>query len=892
MLETTILVVEDEALVAEDIRRTLQNLGYAVPSTASSGEEAIKKVNEYRPDLVLMDIVLQGEMDGIETARQISSRFNTPVIYLTAYSYKTTLGRAKITEPFGYLIKPFREEELKMAVEIALFKHETEEVLRASENKYRTLLENIPQKIFHKDKNLRYVSCNYNFACDLNIKPEEIVGKVDYDFFSKDMAEKYRADDKRIMESGKTENIEEYYILNGQQGIVHTVKTPIRDENGNITGVLGIFWDITEYKRAEEALRVSEEKYRSLIENIQDGVFIIEDARIQFANEAFARMAGYTVEEITGKDFQELVAPEDLEMVTDRYHRRQAGDDVPKEYEFRMLHNDGKRIVINMNVGLINYNGRTASMGTVKGITERKKAEEALRESEDRYRRLVDFSPFGIAIHSDSKIVYVNLAAMKILGSINPEELVGRPLLQIIHPDYHEIVKERVRKQYQGEIAPLREEKFLRLDGTSVDVEVVSIPITYKGKQAMYGIFQEITERKQAEEALLRSNEFSRNILDSMNDALCIIDAHDFKITGFNIVFLNEIGKRGEDVIGRPCYDVTHHRSSPCEPPDDTCPLLETVKTGKHSVVEHLHYGAGGKKMYLEISTSPITDENGRIIQVVHVSRDITERKLAEERLKQANIGLKKADELKTQFLSVVSHELRSPITPMNAQLQMILAGYFGDITEKQRKSLEMIQRNTTRLDRLIGDVLDISKLEAGVMKFNTAQSNLNEIVENAVETMKGQAWGKSLKLTLKEDKIPEITIDRDRITQVIINLINNAIKFTDAGGLIEVELIGNADHAIVKVKDNGIGIKKEDQEQLFIPFKQVDSSYTRKYEGSGLGLAICKRIVTHHGGKIWIESEPGKGSAFQFIIPYNYKIKDEKSESDVLEKSIDRKRT
>ncbi|MCX9012708.1 MAG: PAS domain S-box protein [Candidatus Methanoperedens sp.] len=1318
MSEIQILVVEDESIVAEDIRRTLQAMGYSVPITVSSGEEAIKKVEEIKPDLVLMDIVLQGEMDGVETARQITSRSNTPVIYLTAYSDKTTLERAKITDPFGYIIKPFKEKELKMAITIALFKHEAEEVLRASENKYRTLIENAPQKIFHKDKNLRYVSCNNNFARDLNIKSDEIVGKTDYDFFTEELAEKYRADDKRIMESGKTEDIEENYILNGQKMIVHTVKTPIRDENGNTTGVLGIFWDITEQKRAEEALRqseeryrslvdnakdiiftlstdgtfaslnpwfetvtgwsrsdwlgktfpgiihpddlpfvrelfqhillgevspssfelrvlsksgmyiimdfvvtpqvldgevvkvlgicrditerkrveealkLSEEKYRTLIDNIQDGVFIIQDAKIQFANEAFARIAGYTVEEITGKDFQELVSPEDLEIVTDRYHRRQAGEDIPKEYEFRMLHRDGTRIIVNMNVGLINYQGRVASMGTVKNITERKRAEvelqkseeqfrtsvenmldafgiysavrdqsnriidfrveyvndaacemnlmakgeqigkrllellpahrdsglfdaycqvvetgkplikesliyedfyvgkhlsrafdiraaklgdgfvaawrdvterkraeEALRESEDRYRRLVDFSTFGIAIHCNHKIVYANPAALKIFGASKPEELIGIPVLQVIHPDYHEIVKERISKQKHGEIAPLIEEKLLRLDGSPVDVEIVSIPFTYMGKQAMYGIFQEITERKraeeeilrrsqiqaslnkllqisledisldkilekvidhltsipwlalepmggiwmadddsdvlvlkaqrglpdslqtvcarvpfgkcicgraassgkiefvnnidehheyiydgitshghycvplissgrvlgiinlylkeghhrdqkeeeilhaiadvlvgiiqrkQAEEALSRSNGFSKTILDSMNDALCIIDVQDFKIAGFNSVFLREFGQRGEDVLGRACYSITHQRLEPCEHPDDICPLLETVKTGKHSVVEHLHYGRDGKKIYVEVSTSPILDETGRITQVVHVSRDITERKLAEERLKQVNTELKKADELKTQFLSIVSHELRTPITPMNAQLQMILAGYFGVVTEQQMKSLEMILRNTTRLDRLIGDVLDISKLEAGVMRFIMARANLNEVVENAVETMRPQAQDKKITITLRGDKIPEIVFDRDKITQVIVNLINNAIKFTDSGGRINIGLSGNTDHAVVSVTDNGIGIKKEDTEKLFKPFQQVDSSYTRKYEGTGLGLAICRGIITYHGGKIWIESEFGKGSVFRFTLPYKSEIKEEKVELDLLEKASVNKR-
>jgi signal transduction histidine kinase len=229
---------------------------------------------------------------------------------------------------------------------------------------------------------------------------------------------------------------------------------------------------------------------------------------------------------------------------------------------------------------------------------------------------------------------------------------------------------------------------------------------------------------------------------------------------------------------------------------------------------------------------------------------------------------------------------MRTPITPINAQLQLILAGYFGELTEKQKNSLEMIQRNTERLDRFIGEVLDISKFEAGVMKFNLVPANLNEIVENAVETMKIQALNKNLELIFKEEKVPEVVIDKDRITQVIMNLINNAIKFTDSGGVIEVELSSDIDHAMVKIKDNGIGIKKEDLDRLFKPFQQLDSSYGRKFGGSGLGLAICKRIITYHGGKIWAESEFGKGSSFQFIIPYTHKIKEDKEDSILFEES------
>ena len=398
----------------------------------------------------------------------------------------------------------------------------------------------------------------------------------------------------------------------------------------------------------------------------------------------------------------------------------------------------------------------------------------------------------------------------------------------------------------------------------------------------------ERTEKKQSREKYRNSNEFSRVIVNSMNDAFSIIDVNNFRITGVNSVFLRELGLTEGEVIGKACYEITHHRSNPCGPPDDICPLHETLKTGKHSSVEHLHYENNGTKIYVEVSTSPIRDDKGKIVQVIHVSRNITERKLAEERLKQANVELKTAYDLKTQFLSIASHELRTPLTPVNAQLQMILAGYFGNLTEKQTKSLEMILRNMKRLERLIGDVLDLSKLESCGMKFNMVESDLNEIIENVVETMRIQALEKNQKLTLKEDKIPVIIIDKDRIAQVFMNLINNAIKFTDPGGAIEVELSGNADNAIIKFKDNGIGIKREDQEMLFSPFQQVDSSYARKYEGSGLGLAISKRIVTYHGGKIWVESEPGKGSTFIFTIPYNYETKTDILQPNPIKKAAE----
>jgi PAS domain S-box-containing protein len=240
------------------------------------------------------------------------------------------------------------------------------------------------------------------------------------------------------------------------------------------------------------------------------------------------------------------------------------------------------------------------------------------------------------------------------------------------------------------------------------------------------------------------------------------------------------------------------------------------------------------------------------------------------EDLKRSLEEQKKLEKIKTEFLSITSHELRTPITPMKAQLQMILSKYFGSLTEEQRTSLDMILRNADRLDRLISDILDISKLESGNMKFAVSKEDLNEIVRNSVDIMQYTAKDKKIKILLElENSIPPISMDKDRITQVMLNLLSNAVKFTEPGAQISVKTIDGKDKAIVEVADTGIGIPEDAQKKLFTPFFQVDSSMNRYHEGTGLGLAICKGIIMNHGGEITLRSTVGKGSVFSFTLPY-----------------------
>jgi PAS domain S-box-containing protein len=324
------------------------------------------------------------------------------------------------------------DKSTRKELEQGSLKHgEAEEALRKSENEYRTLLENLPHKIFHKNTDSVYVSCNENYARDLGIEPDEIRGKTDYDFFPKELAEKYIADDRRIMSSGRAEEIEEKYLRDDQETWVHTVKTPTKDGKGDVTGVLGIFRDITQRKRAEEALRESEAKYTRLAEESLTGIYIDQDGNIAFANKKFAEIYGYSREELAGLESWRLVHPEDRALTDDIRAKRLKGDKAPAEYEARGLTKDGRTIWVVRRNTRIEYKGRPAILGNVADITERKEAERALRESEAERKAILDASIDTIRlVDKNMRILWVNKTAVANLETA-PQDMLGETCYKI-----------------------------------------------------------------------------------------------------------------------------------------------------------------------------------------------------------------------------------------------------------------------------------------------------------------------------------------------------------------------------------------------------------------------------------------------------------------------------
>lgn len=234
--------------------------------------------------------------------------------------------------------------------------------------------------------------------------------------------------------------------------------------------------------------------------------------------------------------------------------------------------------------------------------------------------------------------------------------------------------------------------------------------------------------------------------------------------------------------------------------------------------------------------------------------------KLAQER--------KEVDTAKTEFLSITSHELRSPMTPMKAQLQMLENGYFGELNDKQKESLGIIIRNADRLDNIIVDFLEISRIEAAKLKFNFVETDLAQIVRDIAKFMEGFAKQKNIDVIVNVDKLPVIETDPDRVTQVLRNLVHNAIKFSNENCKVEISAELKNNHILFSVRDYGCGLSPENQIRIFEPFFQVECANRRRYGGTGLGLAICRGIVESQNGKIWVESKPDKGCIFYFTLP------------------------
>ncbi len=374
--------------------------------------------------------------------------------------------------------------------------------------------------------------------------------------------------------------------------------------------------------------------------------------------------------------------------------------------------------------------------------------------------------------------------------------------------------------------------------------------------------FNKMTEDLQATTV---SRQFHESITDGISDELMVIDSQNSKIISANKAFLEKYGPRDE-VIGKTCYQVTHGSSSPCKPPDHICPTEEALRTGMHSMAEHIHINKEHKRRYKEISVFPLKDRTGTVYQVVHIEKDITERKRLENEVRDWVQALETKTKELEDFIFIVSHDLKEPLRGFASFSQFLLEDYADKLDDKGRGYLLSIIKNTEWMKRLINDLLSVSKTTLIERPFQITPAS--EVIKEAVEPFKILINKKGIELVIAKG-LPKIYCDKPRIIQVFQNLLGNSIKFMDKENpRIEIGYQDKIDYDQFYVKDNGIGIEKEYCEKVFGMFERLHRR--EDYDGTGAGLYICKKIIEGHRGNIWIESKKGVGSIFYFTLPKN----------------------
>jgi PAS domain S-box-containing protein len=660
----------------------------------------------------------------------------------------------------------------------------------------------------------------------------------------------------------------EYKILKlstKEERWVHGLGELTYNEQGNPVTMLGTVQDITERKNAEKALRKSEEKLKNIFNLANSGIILadLEGNFLEF-NNCWLKMTGYSRAEYSKMKNLGVTHPDDLEKSKLWLQKIISGEIEKYQIEKRYVRKDKSIFWGESSVSAIkNKNNQiTSTIGIITDITERKLAEESLRHSEEKYRGLVENSPDGIITYVQDKITYVNVEALRIIKAHSSDQIIGKSVLEFIHPDSLESIMQRMKEVViDDKASQIVEEKLISINGETVYAEIKAIPTIYEHQHAVQVIVHDITERKQTQDKI---KQLSRAVEQS--PVAILITNTMGKIEYVNPKFIETTGYTTDEIIGNNTRILKSGHTSQ----EEYNHLWNTISSGNEWFGEFQNVKKDGTLYWESASISPIINSQGITTHYIAIKEDITERKLIEQQLIEAKEKAEESDRLKLAFLANMSHEIR---TPMNGILGFteLLKGKSLSV-DVQQDYIKIIEKSGKRMLNIINDIISISKIESGQIEVTMSETNLNEQIEYLHTFFKPEASHKNIDLRLAKELDSNhnfIQTDREKLYAILTNLIKNAIKFTNEGFIV-FGCEKKGDYLEFFVKDSGLGISDSQKKIIFERFRQANDTIGRTHEGSGLGLAISKAYVEMLGGKIWVESQEGIGSIFNFTLPFH----------------------
>jgi PAS domain S-box-containing protein len=771
MPRARVLIVEDESPMARNIRARLEQMEYQVFSVASCGAEAIKQAEKLKPDIVLMEIVLQGDMDGIEAAQEIRSRLDIPIIYLTACTRGELLERAKLSEPYGYIVKPVEGDELKAAIEVALHKHDM-------------------------DKKLRQ--------------------------------------------------------------------------------------EIAEHKRAKEALQDYEKRYRRLFESARDGILILDadTGKLVDVNPFLLQLLGYSYDALCGQHIWELGVFKDIAASKDAFNVLRTNEYI--RYEDLLLEtNDGQPIAVEFVSNVYSVDHSKVIQCNIRDITERKQAQARLHQSEQFKNAILNSVPSHIAVLDRSGVI-LSVNAPWIRFSIENSEVEGLPALHSgPGANYLKVCRAGIGEWSEGAMAA-HDGILAVLAGTlsSFSLEYpchspgvkrwFTMTVTPLGAKERGVVIShtDITERKRAEQEATQL----AAIVEHSEDAIIGKDL-DGIITSWN--------SGAEKIYGYAASEAVGKSISILLPPGSENELPQLLgRIMSEEPIEHygtVRRGKNGRDIRVSLTVSPVRDAEGRIVAASTIARDITERMLAAKEKERWESQLRQAQKMEAlgTLAGGIAHDFNNILSPILGYAEMVL----NEIPEDNPMhfDIEEIRKAALRAKDLVLQILTFSRQREQERIPVRASLVIKEVLKLLRATL-------PTTIKIRKEISPTaargtVFADPTQVHQILMNLCtNSAHAMREKGGTLAVSLedldldwksaeyrdLAPGPYLRLSVSDTGQGMTGEVRRQIFDPY------FTTKAEGegTGLGLAVVYGIVASHGGAVSVQSEPGKGTVFQVLLP------------------------
>lgn len=675
----------------------------------------------------------------------------------------------------------------------------------------------------------------------------------------------------------------------GHAQVIRELVVPIL-KNGRIVAILGVgnkpqnydekdvelvsyladvTWEISKRKQVEELVQESEEKYRSIVENALAGIFTVNNAyQFVYANDELCKVLGYTREQILGMDFRKVLSEDCRDMVAERYVRRQRGEVVPSRYETSIVRGDGEIRFIEMSVTIVNDKTETPlTMGQLVDITERKQAEQALRESQQMLKLILDTIPVRVFWKtSTSQYLGCNQPFANDAGLSSPDEIIGKNDFELAWKEQAEMYRADDRAVSETCIPRLNyEEPQTTPNGETRWLRTSKVPLIDALGQVrgMLGTYEDITEHKQAADELKRKTEELERFFSVALDLLCIADMDGY-FRRLNPQWEAVFGYSTPELEGQPFLDFVH--------PDDRASTLAAIGnlSAKKPVLGFVNRYRCKDNSYrwLEWRSYPVGD------LIYAAARDITEHKRSDERIKQLNEELEQrvvertaqleaANKELESFSYSVSHDLRAPLRAIDGFSRILIEEHAAHLPAEANRLLEIVRSNTHQMGLLIDGLLAFSRLSRHSISKRIV--DMEDLVRQVLETLQSELKGRKVEIEVGD--LPACRGDPTLLKQVWMNLLANAFKFTREKKTTRLKIgyeLKDGKHAYF-IKDNGTGFDMQYADKLFGVFQRLHHS--DQFEGTGVGLAIVQRIVQRHGGHVWAESEPDAGATFYFSL-------------------------